>query len=62
VPREVEMQRDTTGRTLRMTDVRESFRTERKARFVPSEQRSSEDRERRHRERAIAAWLRDLAR
>jgi len=31
-------------------------------RFAPSVERSNQDRERRHRERAIAAWLRDLAR
>jgi len=31
-------------------------------RFTPSVERSLKDRERRHRERAIAAWLRDLGR
>jgi len=34
----------------------------RTGRFRPSAERSMADRERRHRERAIAAWLRDLSR
>ena len=58
------------GKTLSLTDVGrrvplpgESAPPSRQRRFErPSERRSGEDRERRHRERAIAAWLRSLER
>jgi len=57
-----------TGRTLRMSGVQGTVAglsgapDRAQGRFAPSVVRSNEERERRHRERAIAAWLRDLAR
>ena len=49
------------SRTMKLTDVG-AVGTKQQGRFVPSAERSRQERERRHRERAIAAWLRDLAR
>jgi len=68
LPRRIDSQAATTGHTLQMADVRGTVEGLSRApagtsgRFAPSVERSNQDRERRHRERAIAAWLRDLAR
>jgi len=67
VQRSADDQRVTTGNALRMSDVRGTLPRlaggdRRQSRFAPSAERSMQDRERRHRERAIAAWLRDLSR
>ena len=59
--RRVEEQPTTKGRTMRLTDVGTAV-PKPKGRFVPSVERSEQARARRHRERAIAAWLRDLSR
>jgi hypothetical protein len=56
-----DVQSVTKGRTMRLTDVG-AMAAGPRSRFTPSVERSKQDRERRHRERAIAAWLRDLSR
>ena len=53
--------RTVTSRTLRLEGVG-AMPAPPKGRFKPSADRSQAERERRHRERAIAAWLRDLSR
>ncbi len=60
--RRVEDEPMTKGRTMRLTDVGGVAPKAKQARFAPSVERSRQERERRHRERAIASWLRDLSR
>ncbi len=60
--RRVEDEPRTKGRTMRLTDVGGAVPKAKQGRFAPSVERSLEERERRHRERAIASWLRDLSR